>query len=418
MPFYTAYISALDAFVADRGFCPKSFGSCCLEQREVDNFHAIHDRSLVDSRISLLIAIDPNLFYLPKETVSDQDLPPLTSSQQTSVDTVWRITQDALEDRPDSYVTVWSVLPSGLNMLHDPRRSETCAEFEKYKTSASASQLVTSVNMILEVAAIALHGFYLGVSEQNAVQILFHATAFIFNGIRCETLQNDDLIVPTSFYPFYIAKMRKHIQNLGESHTAIPAIPPAIVDEYLGNTLRVLSSYKSWGRLDHLVTNGVTTSKRNIKEDMFLPAKTSMILGYMLTHTTMTDAQRVRVQSIKNSADGNQVLSTNQNEQWSLVVGLGASSQLKFVYRQVTCGSLYHPYPDDPATGLSGCCADLCDQSSLLQTLTPPLSKSDCCLHCNEAQCDVEDNPSNPLSALEEVHLIPYYEGGSENVNL
>lgn len=378
MPFFSSYITSLDHYVAGLYPYEKALGPVCLTNSELDNFKAFENASLVYGEIDKLHEVDPELFYLPPSMVSDSQLMSLTHDEQSLVDGVWDFTLEALENPPSSIVDlVRSVLPPGLKILYDPESQTVCERFLAFKQSIPENKLVTSNYFIADVVATVIRAHMLGVPDNYSLSILHHAVAFVFNGIRCERLQNEQLKVSLVYLSFYNEAFR--IYTASKDLSEVPQIPVSLVQELLSDDIRILSSFHSWGRLEHIFYDGSVMKKVHISDKIFATEILSEI----------TDSLSIPLPS----PEASETSSTH---------GISLHPAYRSVY---TCAEAYFAYPSTPATSMSECCADICLDPALYQSVGIT-STSECCGYCNEESCPLDS--SNPLSQLAPIHLEPY----------
>ncbi|KAI0559740.1 hypothetical protein FGB62_139g211 [Gracilaria domingensis] len=381
MTFYSAYITSLDHFVAEVFPYEKALGPVCLNEIELGAFHAFENSSLVYGEIEKLHSIDPQLFYLPPSMLPDSELMPFTHDEQSLVDGAWDFTLEALEDPPSAIVeTVRSVLPPGLKVLYDPEAQIVCQRFLSFKQGIPEFKLVTSNYFIADVVAKVIRLYLLGVSNDSCLGILQHAVAFVFNGIRCERVQNEQLKVSLVYLSFYNEAFRSHTSSKDVS--SVPAIPVSLVQDLLDDDIRILSSFHSWGRLEHIFYDGAAMRKVHISEKIF----SKEIL------TNITDSLSISLPlspSPEADAEKDTELKLTQ-------------TSFRSTY---TCSEAYYAHPSPPATSMGECCADICLDQALYQSVGIS-STSECCGFCNEASCPLDE--TNPLSQLAPIHLEPY----------
>eukprot|EP00178_Gracilaria_changii_P000279 TRINITY_DN1032_c0_g1_i1.p1 TRINITY_DN1032_c0_g1~~TRINITY_DN1032_c0_g1_i1.p1 ORF type:complete len:445 (-),score=45.73 TRINITY_DN1032_c0_g1_i1:929-2263(-) len=380
MPFYSAYITSLDRFVAEVFPYEKAFGPVCLNEIELGAFHAFENKSIIFGEIEKLRSIDPQLFYLPPTMLSDSQLKPFTHDEQSLVDGAWDFTLEALEDPPSVVIEkVRSVLPPGLKILYDPEEETVCKGFLSFKQGIPEYKLVTSNYFIADVVATVIRAHLLGVPDASSLGILQHAVAFVFNGIRCERVQNEQLKVSLVYSSFYNEAFRNHTSS--KDLSSVPQIPVSLVQDILDDDIRILSSFHSWGRLEHIFFDGTTLRKVHISEKIF---STEVL-------TNLTDSLSISLSALSS---------------FSMPALSSPEVQLETLSRSTyTCSEAYFAHPSSPATNMGECCADICLNQGLYISVGIS-STSECCGYCNETSCPLDE--SNPLSQLAPVHLEPY----------
>eukprot|EP00737_Agarophyton_chilense_P001436 gb/GEZJ01001612.1/.p1 GENE.gb/GEZJ01001612.1/~~gb/GEZJ01001612.1/.p1 ORF type:complete len:450 (+),score=40.99 gb/GEZJ01001612.1/:1646-2995(+) len=387
MPFYSAYITSLDHFVAEVFPYEKALGPVCLNDIEVGAFHAFENSSLIYGEIEKLYTIDQQLFYLPPSMVADSELEAFTHDEQSLVDGAWDFTLEALEDAPSTVMeNVRSVLPPGLKILYDPEEEIVCQRFLSYKQGIPEYKLVTSNYFIADVVSTVIRAHLLGVPNESCLGILQHAVAYVFNGIRCERVQNEQLKVSMVFMSFYTEAFRRHTSS--KDLSSVPEIPISLIQELLDDDIRILSSFYSWGRLEHIFYDGITMHKAHIAEKLFSKD--------VLKNVSDVLSISPPVFSIL------PILPSPEAE----VNSLTTETVLPTAYRSTySCSEGYFAYPSLPATSMGECCADICFDHALFSSVEISAT-SICCAFCNEATCPLDE--SNPLSRLATIHLEPY----------
>lgn len=397
--FYAAWVHALDKFVAKADPDAPSLGSVCLDAGNLTEFHTTVEENAVLDQLELLRNVSSRLFYLPEAKFPDASIPPFEPDQQVIIDSTWEFTEEALEAPPSTvFMKVVSVLPAGLKLFYDPAHDLVCDNFRKW----NVGPLVKATDHIRKVAALAIRLQMLGVDEADCLSIVQHATAHVFNGIRCERKQNGRLMVSQIYMPFYFAKF-KALAPIGYD-TMIPDIPIVLMKKHYRNRLRILSSYNGWGMIDHLFYRNGRVVWRNISYRLF---KKKILVAIHKDAKSMWEATH--------SGYTLPTLDQVQNGQaWHHWYHRDNIWENWLAYRTVTCeAEWYYAYPSSPAATFADCCALLCQETDLL-ALISDMTEASCCSYCNQDLCDLE-----PFSDIPAVDLEEYIPGdGSVRVQL
>lgn len=397
--FYAAWVHALEKFVAKADPDAPSLGSVCLDAGNLTEFHATVEENAVLDQLELLRNVSSRLFYLPESSVPDVNIPTFEPHQQVIIDSTWEYTEEALEAPPSSvFMKVVSVLPPGLKLFYDPAHEHVCANFRKW----NVGPLVKATNHIRKVASLAVRLHMLGVDDSDCINLLQHATAHVFNGIRCERKQNGRLLISQIYMPFYLAKF-KALAPVGYE-TMIPDIPIVLMKKHYRNRLRILSSYNGWGMVDHLFYSNGRVVWRNISKRLF---KRRIVEAVHKDAKFMWEATNYgntlpTLEQVQAGQAWHQ--SYHRNNHWGNWLA----------FRTVTCEpEWYYAYPSSPASTFADCCALLCQQTELL-ALISGMTEALCCSYCNQDLCDLD-----PFSAIPAVDLEEYIPGdGSVRVQL
>lgn len=409
--FYAKYISNLKHRAGqDPSPCNDHFSDCCLSDEDVQ---LTSPAGIIESEIAKLKSIDANLFYLDPHHFT---LPALETSENAIIETAWNDTMSIIS-QPRNQISAMPTLPPTLSILYDPNRTAACDEFNQFDTAESGS--VPATDFIQHAISLSLQTVLLGVLHSKALQTLHHSVAYVFMGIRCYRLDRDDLQVPTSFYPIYQSSLDHYAAQIPIPTSQVPTISSNTLEKHYSLQTQLLSSYSSWGRLAHLVTDGISTKQESISLTLFNRRLLSDITKFIMENYSISFSTRAFLVRRYTQLSQQSITSRIYQAMASLFpIAITPPpspapypAHLPQLYRTFsgTCASDYYPYPEDPALDEEGCCATICADLQLIVGVGV-LTTGDCCALCNQSEGGCEMNQANPLAQLAAVHLVPYGE--------
>lgn len=356
--FFQDYVYHLTLFVSGIQRYPSSFGATCLSIEQYEEFSSFYDLNKFDKHIFLLNHIESNVFYLPHKTqyygYSDKDLLPFSIWQENRMHSRWLQNRLELGKNPLDVRRIRIRLRGGIDIFFDPFSERVCKNFQNYVNPSD--ETITADKLILEVTAIVIRLHLLGIPEDESLQLLRHASSFVFNGIRCRRRNNANLYVSRVFYPAYYQAFAQLTKDVDRD--AVPPIPMYVIKRHVENEVKLLSFFRGWGRIDFFTFEGDKLVYRNIGNRIFLKKILDGIQSDMGT--------------------------TARN----------FNNTIENVVRDDDCEDPY--YWDD---NLKGCCGTICKNTKLLQS-AGSLDRIECCKICNSISCRILESPLKELMTV------------------
>lgn len=394
LPFYTDFYSKLLTFVqSNYPFSPSFSETCLTATLHHTFFDSMYNGKVVDAALAEAIHQDPNLFYLPPEEIPDSKLEmgevsslKLKTWQKAS----FAATGRAVDIKP-AYV---ALLPDSLQFYYEPNPTRVYNSYVKYTGN---QPMMKATELMEEVAKIAVELKLLQVNDDDITQLLKHATAFSFTAARYSKWEGDDLEVSAIMLPFY----RQAYRTLTAGFTGTkPTVDVAYVKQYMGDDLKVLSTFASGGKVEQPVadlSSGTYVGMRSVPSEALHARKVSAVAAasdvaaeFMPQTSGSSNMESESIEDSTRAAtvdrNGSEVLET-EGRQW-----LGCTWPYWYYHMTVVTDMDQH------------CCASLCEDTVLLSGLSVSMSKPTCCGVCNKFCCSL----AGVLSEVATITLAQY----------
>lgn len=330
-----------------------------MSNDQLVNFSAHYDKDKFDKHIFLLTLIEPNVFYLPHKNnshgYSDSEILPFPPNPADRINTQWQSIQYELQKQPFQFQRDQFRIPASPYFFYDPFSERVCENFNTYVQPAVEN--ITADVLILEVTAIVIRLHLLGVPDDESLQLLRHASSFVFNGIRCKRKNHRKLYVSRVFYPAYYEAFQQLTMDVDRE--AVPPIPMHVMRAHVEQEVKILSYFRGWGRISFFGFEGDKMVYRNIGFRIFEKEILDSILYDM----------RIAARTSQNGS-------------------------IAAVIRHNSCKDPY--YWNDK---LNGCCGTICKNTKLLKT-AGSLTVHECCKICNSKSCAIYGTPLEKLSRV------------------
>lgn len=328
---------------------------------------------LVYRVIELARIKDCNLFFLSPLSYPSPSLH--IERVHAMVDETWNASVILLSIPLISPIKPRLIFPRTVHFFFDPRKDAVQKNFFQH-AAVPISDFVSAPDLLYAVTAMVLRLQLVGVSSDKALQILRHCVAFIGNACRATRLESYQLLIPNVFLPFYHSAIVNLTESVPESSSHV-YVSTVKVMVRLHRALKVLSTYESWGRLDHTVYDDVLNIKITLPEllahkDVLSYVRHNPHPWQALTRTYTTKKQPLNLNG-------------------------------PVVRMALICKPGFFKYMFDLTTSV--CCASICKNISLIKTVGVT-TKRECCNYCTMSKCLLDAR--NPISKLSTVVFEEY----------
>lgn len=377
----------------------------CLTDEEYNEYaNSLPSVVSVPELINQMTHLDLKPFFLkPNANANQMNYPdsliyPFDKNQEKRLTSNWRSTSKVGAETSysnASEVEQFVSVPSGVDMSYEPLTEPVrCKEFNKY---AINSHLIDSPQFMREVIAFVGRMYLCGVKYEDYMQILRHATAYAYSGVRCRRVEKSSLQVSRAFYAWY----REIARGFIDKSCPVGEITTQMVETHLSWVVRDLTSHHCWGRIKCLRFSQGRVVLENVGEEMltnkFLdPVRQELGLtpGYVFTPSNVIkispDSQELMMRTSKTD---HRKISLNDTRIEGFI--------LPAMERTTSCGTGFYLGPDGTT-----CCGLVCQCASLLASVGT-LTEADCCALCNDQQCG-----ASVILADGSTYELADYEGG------
>lgn len=314
------------------------------------------------------------VFYLPSSEISEQQIPELSKQTSSKLYTIWDDTKKYLESDPtEDLMDKITQLPLTIDIFFDPLQDKVKERFSRQKL---IGEEISAERLLYRVATMVLRLHKAGSPNEEALKMLRHATAFIFNGMRSDRKEGDELMVSTLFLPLYESAFHRLIHNFNLAE--VPEISEESVEIVYKDVLAPLLKFSSHGLLEHETWQDGSVEQVNFTNLLFDDIKLNFVGMDYTNQTTMAETVRARFNP----------------------------EVIKYVTRNSgncdPASSFNYDYTIGETTM---CCAFFCGDADALLTLGD-VTAQDCCEACNSEACD--SNSAGSMSECLEIVLREY----------
>lgn len=196
-----------------------------------------------------------NAFYHVNGT---QTLPPLTPTQESDRIT-WLSALETQLSVPMASIDYSNIrVPATVTSAHDPKRTQSCAEWQKYSSYPKKTAATVGTRRQLKLCVDLIR---LGCDAAGVWQILRHYTALVHLGIRCERAEGASLMVPDYFENQYSRAVLRLLYGAQVGNRLSSTVQPSLnnaFDAVFEFTFARLATHGSWGQPDSYFGAGVT----------------------------------------------------------------------------------------------------------------------------------------------------------------
>lgn len=446
---YAEFIANLATKAWETGPMGSPFGDVCLPDEYLDQLQ--NENGTLLRSVSIDAEIAGTGAQVPLMT--DNQLDSLAYPTNTA-DSYWAQTSAYLmEDIPLALNISRLHFPSESTVRVDPYQDDACYQFEQRYNITGLSTVKADV-WTATVFSLVLTLIDMGANATKAVQLLKHAAAYSYVGMRCKGLQKSELDVPTYFLKAYarqsawLSKNKSVVVSKDASAMSLMLSEPELI--------QLLSSYSSGGSLPRTIitANGhlqnmtynwtssadaTETSRKAAQgypnaDRYFETVESSVNAAISASIATKNDLafsisrklQRkrpFRAISEMNDRVLRAVSGLKSNPRASRKI-LGLKEEEVEVFELIpsirqTCGSgwVFFSRPGVP-NWTEQCCASICiiAAQGLSQT-DAALFTEECCNACNEYSCTGgEQAAAEGAADIVGIELPPYGGNGNESV--
>lgn len=376
------FLDKLSAYIISISSDSATFASTCMTASRIETFETT---SITGSKFTARIEgtsqsrrQSMDYFYLSTSSYSRARMAMTSNSFTYNLSSYWHEIQGSFSGALRLFsAEKASRLKNTIDVLFDPNEQVLRLEHTKnYSTAASMS----GDAFLYECLAVVYTMELLDISRVRSMNIFEHCAAFLFQSIRMERQEAEDVLVSPFFVAMYWGALGNYTGGMKEGAVEGMMVSGGMVEKAVGMRLDAYMLFDAWGRKDYMDWE---SEKLVIGEDV--------IFG-----KTIMDSIKAQVNAVAQKAP---LLSAT-------ISATKRVQQLKNAVRSAsTCGSsAYTWYPRELASGGENCCATLCDNTVAIVRVGV-MSKATCCGLCNRFRCDYS---SGPLATLDVMHVVPY----------
>lgn len=361
-----------------------SFGSVCLaseDERELLEIHRRKQTKFLGKSKTL------SMFYLPDEEYPT--IQNMSSCQDDAVHRVWIGVLNSMMNTP-KVVSNEEIckLPNGLQLFYDPAERKTKEQFNRFVHSGK--NLVAASDQLYKVLGLAMRLKVLQIPDDKSKQLVAHCVAYIFNSIRANRLEGEELFVTNAYMLIYEAIFAKWTS--GKDLSIAPPIDPAVIENRIGRQVRQLLSFYGWGRLEVIEEGSNDLVKHSLWNNIMDSSQIDHIMKDMERHAENKQSFRISTPLRTRKLHVRNVISNSET----------CNAYPHFWYYQ-NAGSAAGSTPQ------SKCCGEVCrsiDAEMAIDTVTI----GECCNTCNLENLCID---AAELQWMQNIITIRSYEYGN-----
>lgn len=371
---------------------------------------------LTSIKSSLGGILTKNIFYIPDSNLTAEHITHYNKiSMSNEVLDTWSKIEEHLFEEPSIHlVPKLTVLPPTVSVYYEPNHRKIENRIDDQR---KASPFLNAFELLVKVTAMVLSMDHLNVARNESLHLLKHAACHLFDTMRSDRKEGEELMVSPKYMALYYQKYR---ELTGSKRGGIPNLFHSDdVRQVYRHTLLSLLRFSSAGQLDCMITGrvGYWILYVDFEKSLFSTSKQIMLtaltyqrgaidmfqsISAYLTFMSRMAFSRVRSASsldpgVKATAYAKATAYVTANK-----VKRATRSTIPNAVVQQLCadnpGFIYFPkttYTMDE----QHCCALPCQNAEVVQSGS--ITMSDCCGTCNMYDCT-----SHGLQWVEDLKMV------------